>query len=125
MCLVAYLDELRGDAYAGTVGAGAAFNHVIHSKLFPDLLNALGDLPVFVSRSPRDHTQAIGVHASELSDEFLGHAITEVLLPGLVAHGLEGEHNQHDSLWVLRHLPKMTICGVADSQYYEGDQYCR
>src|SRR5437899_97289 len=98
MCLVAYLDELRGDAYAGSVGAGAAFNHVVHSKVFPDLLNALWNLLILLSRSPRDHAQAIGVHASELSDEFLGHAITEVLLLGLVTHGLEGEHNQHDSL---------------------------
>jgi hypothetical protein len=83
------IDELRRDAHPLRQLAHAAFEHVAHAQLSTDLLHVHGPSLVGEARVARDHEQPADV--TERGDDVLDHAVGEVVLPGVVAHVLEGQ----------------------------------
>src|SRR5947209_559865 len=94
MHLVAYSNQLRSDANPRSCLAHAAFEHVIHSKFLPNLVDAFAAVLVLHRRGAGDHSETIWVHSPKLGDHLLGHAIGEVLLAGIASEILEWQNNQ-------------------------------
>src|SRR5262249_28648998 len=83
-------DVLPGDAYPVGRLAHAAFEHVAHAELTPDLLQVHGPPLVGEARIARDHEQP--THARQRGYDVFGHPVNEVFLLGIAAHVLEGKH---------------------------------
>src|SRR6185437_16334545 len=89
-------DELSGDADAVARLAHAAFEHIAYAELAPDALDVDGLALVDEARIARDHEQP--ADAREAGDDILDHAVGEILLFGIAAEILEGQHGDRGPL---------------------------
>ena len=81
------IDELPGDAHPVARLAHAAFEHVAHAELAPDLLHVHRPALVGEARIARDDEQP--AQARQGGGDVFHHAVGEILLLGIAAHVLE------------------------------------
>src|SRR6516165_7704719 len=98
MSLVTCLDELGRDSYLVADLSRASFQDIVPAQLFSDLGYVLVSVLVLHRGGARDNAQTVGVQTPQLSDHFLGQAVSEIVLCGVAAEVSEGQYRQH-------HLP--------------------
>src|SRR5262249_61200878 len=91
MAAAGSVDQLRSHTYAGVHLADAAFQHIPDPKLATDLLNVDGAAFVGERAVASDDEQRL--EARQGCDDVFHNAVREVLLFGIAAHVLEGEHS--------------------------------
>ncbi len=104
------IDELAGDPHPVRRLAYAAFEHVAHPQLAPDLLQIYGPTLVRETRIARDHEQP--AHARQVGNNVLCHPIDEVFLLGIAAHVLERQHRDRGLIGQRR---RGAHCGTAEA----------
>ena len=96
MRTVRRFDELAGDAQTVAGLAHASFQDIAHTELAPNLAHVDRAALVGEGRVARDHEQRLA--ARQAGDDVLDQAVDEVLLLGIAAHVLKG---QHGNRWLV------------------------
>src|SRR5260221_2409466 len=96
MALVFHLKKLDSDAQMIPAPPKAVFQHILNSKITPNLVQAL--VTVFVSHhgGSRDDSQLFWVKPAQLCNRLFRQTVRKVLLFGIAREILEGQHGQHD-----------------------------
>ena len=90
MYTVCRFDELADDAQTVAGLAHASFQDIAYAELAPNLTHVDRSPFVGEGRVARDHEQ--GLAARQAGDDFLDQAVDEILLLGIAAHVLKGQH---------------------------------
>jgi hypothetical protein len=90
MCPGRGIDELSRDAHSVCPLANAAFQHVAHPKLAPDLLHVDGAALVCEARAAGDDEQRL--ETRQRRDDVIYHAVGEIFLFRIGAQVGEGEN---------------------------------
>src|SRR5439155_7958543 len=96
MCPGGGIDELSRDAHSVYRFANAAFQHIAHPKLTPDLLHIDGAPLVCEARIAGDDEQRL--ETRQRRDDVIDHSIREVVLFRITAH--VGEWQNSDGRFV-------------------------
>jgi hypothetical protein len=83
-------DELADDAQTVTGLAHASFQNIAYAELAPNLAHVDRSPFVGEGRVACDHEQCLAVR--QAGDDFLDQAVDEILLLGIAAHVLKGQH---------------------------------
>src|SRR5260370_2316239 len=96
MTLVLHLKKLNSGAQVIPAPPKAVFQHILNSKVTPNLVQAL--VTVFVSHhgGSRDDSQLFWVKPAQLCNRLFRQTVRKVLLFGITGEILEGQHGQHD-----------------------------
>ena len=96
MRLILDLDQLRADAHAIARMAHRAFEDVIHTQFFANLIDSLPGALILNGRRARDNSKALWLHLTEPRDHFLGQPLAEVFLLRISTEVFKGQHREHD-----------------------------
>src|SRR5712664_2532720 len=96
MTLVLHLKKLNSGAQMIPAPPKAVFQHILNSKVTPNLVQAL--VTVFVSHhgGSRDDSQLFWVKPAQLCNRLFRQTVRKVLLFGIAGEILEGQYGQHD-----------------------------
>jgi hypothetical protein len=97
MCAGECIDQLRGDAHLFTRLAHRALEHIAHAKLVPDRLHVHSLTFVDEGRIASDHEQP--ANAAQRGDDFLDHAVDEILLLRIAAEILKRQYCDRRFVW--------------------------
>ena len=86
------IDQLHSDADALGLATHAALDDVIHREVAADLVYGL----VFVALGgvAGDDRHLPGIKFGQLRAQFFGHALAEIILRGVTAEIVQGQHHQ-------------------------------
>src|SRR6516162_7632140 len=84
------IDQLRSDPHATARLAHRTFQYIAHAQFAADLLHVDGLALVGKARIPGDDKEP--ADAGERGDDFLDHAVGEILLLGVAGHVLERQN---------------------------------
>ena len=86
--------KLRGDAHPRPRAPDTAFQHVIDAQILADLADVLPRVLVEHRCRAGDDAEMTGIERAKLGDHFLGEAVAEELLLGVVAQVLKRQDRQ-------------------------------
>src|ERR1700736_4066512 len=100
--LVLDLNQLGGDADVAGIAPNAALQHVLDAQFTTDLRDGRLAVRVMHYGGPCDDAQMLRIEASELGNQLLGEAVTEVVLPSVASEVVKRQHRQHSfSVYLL------------------------